>query len=440
MRSAYVAAVLVLTTGLLTAETARADADSELFDMNQQNLDGSLALRRPTTEQFDPIRGQSVLDRPRPDFDPIPISIGSFQLFPAINVGTYYDTNIFATQNNLHDDQVWKVNPTISALSDWGRNAVGITALGDFDYYDHANEQDYQGGAVQAEGRYDIAEQTWLAGTAGYQRVTEAKGGPETPGNTLDASQYNLYTASAEAYRGVGQLKTALDYEAGYYDYSPVKFVGNPSPQSQDARDRLENKVGTEVGYDLTQNFQPFMRASYDWRNYKDSGARNSDGYVVDVGSKMDWGGVTTAEAWLGYMEQDYYNFGPGNIVTAPDFGADILWNVDELTSIEGKAQRSIEESTIGPASSFLASEGSVTLSHELLRNVVLQLSVLYDAIDYQDFPRHDDLYNIGAGGRYYINHNLYSDLTYGYQRLTSDAAGADYEAHTIFLRLGAQY
>ena len=154
----------------------------------------------------------------------------------------------------------------------------------------------------------------------------------------------------------------------------------------------------------------------------------------------MDWGGITTAEAWIGYLEQDYYNYTGGSSVTAPDFGANILWNVDELTSVEGKAQRTVEETPFAGASSYLASEGSLAVSHELLRNVILQLSVLYDAIDYQDFSRHDDLYNVGFGGRYYINHTLYSDLTYGYQRLTSDVAGNDYQAHTIFLRVGAQY
>lgn len=438
MRS-VLAAILVLSTGLLIAQAAKADADTELFDTNQQNLDSSLAMRRPTTEQFDPIRGQSVLARPRPDFDPVPIPIGSFQFFPAINVGTYYNSNIQALSNNGPDDQVWKINPTASLLSNWGRNALGVTALADIDYYDHHDEEDYQGGAIQAEGRYDIAEQTWLAGTAGYQRVTEAKGGPSTPGNTGDDSQYNLYSASGEAYRGVGKLKAKVDYDIGDYLYSPVLIVGTGNV-SQSGRDRMENKVGSEVGYEVTENLKPFVRASYDWRDYKTSGTRNSDGYVLDGGAKMDFGGIITASAWLGYMEQNYYNFTDGG-VTAPDFGADILWNVTELTSIEARAQRSIEETTAGTNSSYLASEGSVQLSHELRRDVVLQMSVLYDAIDYQaGTERHDDLYNIGAGARYYINRHLYSDFTYGYERRTSDVVGNSYEAHTLFLRLGAQY
>ncbi len=438
MKRSVLAAVLVVSAGVFPADIAWADADSELFGENVQQLDQSLAMRRTTTEQFNPTRGQSVLNRPRPDFDPVPIPVGSFQLFPALNVGTYYNTNIFAQRTGGPDDLIWKINPTVSFLSDWGRHAVGITALADIDYYTVHDEQNYAAGAIQAEGRFDISEQTWVAGTAGYQRVTEAKGSPSAPGNSVGPSQYNLYSGSGEAYRGVGQLKAKASYDFGYYEYSPIDIIGGgTAPQS--ARDRAQNKIGAEVGYDVVENFKPFVRGSYNWRDYTTTGSHNSNGYAIDVGSKMDFGGVTTAEAWIGWIEQDYYNF-TGGTVSVPDFGADVLWNVTELTSIEARAQRTVEETTVGASSSYLASEGSVSLSHELMRNVVLQTSVTFDALDFQQIRRHDDLYNVGAGGRYYINRHFYSDLTYNFQRRTSDAAGSDYDAHTIFLRLGSQY
>src|SRR5580693_7994598 len=104
------AAAVVISAGMLVAPAARADVS--LFNVNQQNLDSSLEMRQSTTEQFDPIRGQSVADRPRPDFDPVPIPVGSFQFFPALNLGTYYDSNIFATTANGTGDEVWKINPT----------------------------------------------------------------------------------------------------------------------------------------------------------------------------------------------------------------------------------------------------------------------------------------------------------------------------------------
>ncbi len=135
-------------------------------------FDGSMDMRRSTTEQFDPIRGQSVGDRPRPDFDATPIGIGSFQLFPAMNFAGYYDSNIFALDHSESSDFVWKLNPAFALLSNWGKNAIAISGFGDFDVYSANSEQNYNSGALQAEGRWDIAQQTWLAGSAAYQRVT----------------------------------------------------------------------------------------------------------------------------------------------------------------------------------------------------------------------------------------------------------------------------
>ncbi len=432
--------VLFLAVGLVAAGKVWADADVEVFGENVQQLDASLNMRRTTTEQFDPIRGQSVLNRPRPDFDPVPISLYSFQLFPALNVGPYYDSNIFASRVNTNDDVIWKVNPTVSLLSDWGRHAIGITALGDLDWYTNNPKQSYKGGAVQAEGRYDLAEQTWLSGVTGFQRVTELKGSPASPGNAVGASQYNLWTAGGEFYRGVGQLKMKMDYDYGYYQYDPLQIIGGGSV-NQDSRNRNQNKVSGELTYDYTENFQPFMRVGLNSRDYIETvgSPRSSDGYQVDAGTRMDFGGITTAEAYLGWISQNYYNFGTG-VVAGPDFGGDVLWNMTELTSLETKVQRSIEETTLAGASSYLDSEVSMTLAHELRRDIILQGTLTYDGIDYQGFRRHDDYYNIGAAARYYIDRHFYTDFTYGFQRRTSDQIGNDYDRHTILLRVGAQY
>ena len=42
-------------------------------------------------------RGASVLDRPKPELDPLGVRAGSFLIFPKVEVGTAYDDNVFAT-------------------------------------------------------------------------------------------------------------------------------------------------------------------------------------------------------------------------------------------------------------------------------------------------------------------------------------------------------
>src|SRR5271168_3127264 len=99
-----------LLTASLTLAAGAAKADPGLFGQPVQ-LDGSMDMRRSTTEQFDPVRGQSVADRPRPDFDATPLSVGAFEFFPAMNVTGYYDSNIYAQAANENSDFVWKANP-----------------------------------------------------------------------------------------------------------------------------------------------------------------------------------------------------------------------------------------------------------------------------------------------------------------------------------------
>jgi hypothetical protein len=153
----------------------------------------------------------------------------------------------------------------------------------------------------------------------------------------------------------------------------------------------------------------------------------------------MDWGGVTTANVYGGWISQDYYNFADP-INQTIDFGADILWNVTPLTSIEGKAGRSIQETSTTVSPSALATGGSIQVSHELQRNIVLQSTINYTGFAFQDSTRYDDVYDAGVGGRYYVNRHIFTDLTYDFQRRGSNAPGNDYDAHVAFLRLGLQY
>jgi hypothetical protein len=420
---------------VLAASAAKADPG--LFGQPVQ-LDGSMDMRQSTTEQFDPIRGQSVADRPRPDFDATPISVGSFEFFPAMNFGSYYDSNIFAQAAGETSDYVWKLNPAFSLLSNWGRDAFAVTGFGDFDYYSVHSAQDYNSGALQAEGRWDIAHQTWLAGAADYQRVIELRGEPSAPGNAEGPSEYNLYSGNAEVYRGVGLMKAKLGFDTAYYDYSPLDLIGGGT-ESQNDRDRMQNKASSEVSYDLTENFQPFVRGGYNWREYTADNIRSSDGYNIDVGSRMDFGGITTAEAYMGWMQQDYFNYFDN--VGALDYGGDLLWNVTGLTSVEFKASRSIEETDLSPAAiSYIASGGSVTVTHELRRNVLIDAHFDYTGLDYQGIFRHDDYYDAGVGGRYFISRNLYTDMTYDYERRGTDASGENFNRHILLTRVGVQY
>ncbi len=433
-------AVLAVAS-LFVADAAH--ANQGLFG-GRTDQDGTINVRRSTTEQFEPIRGQSVAARPRPDFDPTPIDVSSFQLFPAINVAGYYDSNIYSSRPAKNDDVVTKINPSLTAASNWGRHAVAFTGLADINTNVINNEENNVGGAAQLEGRYDIETQTWVAGSTSYQRATEPRGNSSTFGAAAEPTQFDVFSAGTELYRGVGQLKAKANYDFNYRDYDTLSLVGGGTV-NQNNRNRTNHKVKAEVGYEVTQNFKPFVRGSYDMMDYTSNSLRSSTGYNVDAGAKFDFGGITTAEAYAGYKGRDYYNFASGGVNTV-DFGADVLWNVTELTSLQAEANRTIEETILGgaiaPGSSnaYVATGGSLTATHELRRDIIVEANASYINNDYKNNVRDDDVFGTGVGGRYFINRNFYSDLTYDFVKRTSNVATNDYDRHVALVRFGAQY
>src|SRR6266699_1072721 len=49
-------------------------------------------------------RGQSVVERPRPEYDPLGIRFGSFFLYPRAELDEVYNDNVFATKTGTKSD------------------------------------------------------------------------------------------------------------------------------------------------------------------------------------------------------------------------------------------------------------------------------------------------------------------------------------------------
>lgn len=437
-------AALAVALVAITPATAQAGYEPQGYFGGRGTPDGAINMRRTTTEAYTVARGQSVAERQRPDFTPTPVDVGSLQLFPALYAGGYYDDNIFANDNNEVSDFVWKVNPVASLLSNWGRHAVAVTGLVDYNHYTDNADENSINGAISAEGRYDIMAKTYIAANGSYQRATEPRSNANSVGGLADPVRFDVMSGGVEAFRGMGLLSAKVAADTKAYEYENAAITGGGT-STQSLRNRTHNTVSTEVGYEVSGNFKPFVRGNYEWRDYNNNGQRSSEGYNVVAGSKMDFGGLVTGTAYAGYLTRDYRNFANGS-VDLFDYGADLLWNVTSLASIAGEFSRSIEETTVGGfvaaggASSFTATGGSITATYEVTRNLIAEVRTSYTQNEYNRSAREDDIMGAGLGARYYITRNFFADATYDYAERDSSVVGSDYTKNVVFTRLGAQY
>lgn len=401
------------------------------------NPDSTVVLSNPVEVEARPMRAQSVLQHPRPDYDPVPVSLGSFELFPAVEAGYNYDSNIFAQNNDTIDDHIISLRPSASIFSNWNRHALAATAFGDINFFSDNPDENVTNFVTGMQGRYDIMAQTWLSGRLGYQHLAE----PRSSSNNVNGAEpttFNVAKGGLTGYRGIGKIKVQGDYDLTRYGYNDTPSTAGMIDQSH--RDRTQHVVGGKVVYDLTENFKPFVKTDYNWRVYDNNHTHQSQGYDAVVGTMADFGGITSLEAYVGWMAQDYENFSTNKVNDGIKFGGRFEWNVTGLTSLVLETSRTIEETTSDQFNSYKSTGGSATLTHELRRNILVEGDFSFSRDDYNGIgERSDDTVSAGAGARYLINRYLYSDLVYNWSRRLSEDEASRYNRHVVSVRLGAQ-
>ncbi len=426
--------------GVLLASTALSSAYAygpEGMFGGRLNPDSTIVLSSPVEIEARPARAQSVLQHPRPDYDPVPITVRSFEVFPAVEMGYAYDSNIFAQKNNTTDDHLATLRPAVSVFSNWNRHALAATAFGDLNFFTGNPDENAALFVTGLQGRYDIMSETWLAGRLGYQHLAEPRSSADDAGGS-EPTTFNVSRGGLTAYRGIGKVKLEGTYDLSRYFYndtpSSVGFI------DQSFRDRTYHELGGKVVYDLTANFKPYVKTGYNWRVYDNFHTHQSQGYEAVVGTTADFGGITSVDAYIGWMSQDYENFGSNEVNDGVKFGGRLEWNVTGLTSLVLETSRTIEETTLAGFNSFKATGGSATLTHELRRNILLEGDFSFTRDDYHGIgERSDDNIAAGGGVRYLINRHLYTDLVYSWNKRMSDDSASDFSKHIVNVRLGVQ-
>ncbi len=434
-----VASVALLSAGAVLGHSDAAFAyGSEGIFGGRGRPDNTVALVSQIQQMEErPQRAQSVVQHPRPDYDQVPWSVGSFDFFPLLEAGLLFDSNIYSAVNHEKDDETFNARPALTAFSNWNRHAVSLTTFGDLNFHQEYDNENYKDFVIEAQGRYDVQAQTWLSTKGGYQYISEPRSSPDNAGGS-EPTKVNVYKAGVSGYRGVGVVKAGLDY-----NMMGLRYEDTPASSgriNQSGRDRNEHVIGGRVSYDLSENFKPYVKANGNFRDYESNNSRDSDGFDAVAGVTADFGGITSADAYVGWMQQDYDNFGISESNGAVKFGGRVEWNVTGLTSLVLEVDRTLEETTLAAYSSMTASGGSATLTHELLRNLLVEGDVSLTRYDYNgNGDRQNEVLSAGLGARWLINRTIYADINYKWADRSSTVSAIEYDKHIAGIRVGVQ-
>jgi hypothetical protein len=395
--------------------------------------------------------GQTVTNRPRPEFDPIGLRVGDFFWFPRAELGEAYNSNIFATSSKPTYDLITAVQPGFDLLSIFPRHALNLHAASVSQFYADHPAQDTQDAVINVDERLDVTTGSSFHGSAQVAHQHISYGSPNNPGNIAQPVTYWDYIARAGYTEGGRRFSYSVDVgvEAAQFNAAPL-VGGGVSPQS--SQDVSISEAAVRGNYELIPDYLGYVRFATDlysyWHTVPGGVRPNSTVYRADVGLQILPRHIVYGEVYGGYLVQNFALSGLGS-TSAPDYGGRLVWNVTRLTTLTFNGARTFATGT--PSSPNVATPGaagngylvstiSVTGDHELLRNLLLNVNGYYENDSFQGINRSDNFFNVGAGFRYLVNRNLFLGGSYNFQRRNSTLAGASYTQNLVLLRVGTQF
>ena len=391
-------------------------------------------------QEGEPERNVKVQDRPRPDYDPIGIRAGSFFFYPSVGLQGLYDSNVLAVDDDEEDDFAAILTPRLQVKSNFSRHSLALDVGAETASYLDENDNDYQDVYARGAGQLEITRDNLLNGNFTVSRLHEDRDSPDDTGAD-EITIYQNHLLGLNYRRNFARLFALVGGELRRFDFGDTDEVNN------DDRDRNQYLARARVGYEVTPRLNGFVEGTVDARRYDetpdDTGRdRDSEGYSLRAGADIDLTGIVFGELSAGYNRRKYDDDAL-DTVDGLSFGGAVTWNVTQLTSVVFEGLGEIQETTIvaggDEATANFQKTISVDVTHELLRNVLLNANAAYIRDDFEGVDRTDYSLLLGGGVSYLLNRNLSLDATYSFRTRDSDSDEAEYTRNIIRLGLTAK-
>lgn len=385
---------------------------------------------------------ESVAERDRPGYDPLGLRWGGFDVRPALDVGVTHTDNLFADDNNARSDYVYFVRPSVAVESHWSRHRLAFDAhVEDVSHQDFSSEDRTTGGAG-LDARVDVRRTTQIGGAVRYAQAVESRADPDAPDNAAEPVDYKAKSARLYVQQQFNRMRFSVAADHTELDYDDVVDGGGVTIE-QDDRDHEARSITVRGEFAVSPRVAVLAQASANERDYDlvfpaVPWNRNSDGATYLIGANFDLTRLIRGEVAAGYFEQDYEDPAVGD-TDGLAVEANLDWFPSQLTTVNFRGARRVEDSGTDFAASYLHTSGGVRVDHELLRNVILSVGVDGVHREYRGISREDDVVAADLGLRYLMNRRVVLSGGYRYEEQTSTGADRDrdFEINRFFLSLG---
>ena len=324
-----------------------------------------------------------------PGGDELGITMGSFRLYPAIDITTGIDNNVFATNNvttatttpTLSLSTV--VAPGLALRSDWLNHSMNFLLGGGFGFYASAPTQNYQNYFLIVDGRIDVREDMALIYSFGYRRATEALGTAN-----VAFAQAPTVAESIPVTLSLTKKFNRVSLDVGgsvtrswFTDNSTISTSG----LNAQSRNRKGYEEHVQIGYDLTEDVTIYVspgitQTRYDLNPDTLGQTRDSNTAALRFGGSWIINPTSTLSGNVGYA----ISSGALGSTSATTFGLAGSWNGYPPLSLRPSLSRGITETALSAYRNTVTTTLGIEYAYQVFDEFALVGGFSYTLADYQ--------------------------------------------------------
>lgn len=430
----------------------------------QQGAGGGNRSGAGSTFLREPLNRDSVDRRARPEYDALGIRVGSFTLFPSVEVGVGYDTNVFQA-NDEQGDFFYGIAPRVTLVSNWSRNQLIVSAGARSRFFTDFASENTTDPDIVVQGLVEVGpqaaqgRQSGLRYFVGARTTHEARGEPEALVATAERVQFDTYSGGARWDSQLNRVRYGIGAEVDFLRYEEsdvvvgsladtldVGFGGAAADGilTNDDRNQSIVRASGELGYDFSPGYVAFVRGEYNRRTFEEDldrtgSNRDSDGFQFVAGTRLELTNLLVGEVFGGYLEQRYDDDALADVAGLV-FGAELEWYPSPLLTARVGADRQVVDTIVvtptGVTSGRFDSNVNLGVDYEASRNIIISGDALYRGSNFEGTEREDEVYQAGISGQLLINRSARARLGYIYNARESNQPNENFSQHTIGLNV----
>ncbi len=381
-------------------------------------------------------RGITVVNRQRPDYDPLGVRLGGFRLNGAVEAGPGWDSNVFGRNRNVVSDGFAEERGNLNLRSDWTTHAVGVSANSANRQYFSQRRLDWNDWDVGGFGRYDFSADTSLQGQYRHYRAhldvfnfdVQATG-------IVQPVPYDSDEVSVTGNTRFNRLGLIAQGVYRTFKFEDAVIRNTLTPVSQNSFNTAIGALGASYALAPGRNVTAVVRVQDIKYTEGIASFRDSITWEALGGFDYDFDGVWQARFALGWRQREYS--GPQKPLQGPAIEVGVTYAPTQLTTARFRLTRTIEESIRQDAVSYQRTQVGLTVDHEYLRNVLLQADLLYDRREYESPNQTVGDGVLALSARYLLNRNASVVASYAYRRRFEATGGfREFDRNLLQLRL----